>query len=127
MPRYIDANKIEIKVERGINDDGVVFIPMRDVQRSIDRTPTADVVPKSEYDRLKKTFNELVQEAKGYLNRIYGIRADVAMEIFEDIDKRLDEMTVVASPDDCFITTFRKTMEKVTAEVDELKKKYMEV
>ncbi len=44
MPRYIDAEKIEIKVERGINDDGLVFIPMRDVHRSIDRTPTADVV-----------------------------------------------------------------------------------
>ena len=52
--------------------------------------------------------------------------SDVAREIFEEIDKRLDEMTVIASPNDCFITTFRKTMEKVTAEVEELKKKYTE-
>lgn len=44
MPRYIDAEKIKIRVERGINDDGLIFIPMRDVRRSIDRTPTADVV-----------------------------------------------------------------------------------
>ena len=50
----------------------------------------------------------------------------VAREIFEELDKRLDEVMVVASPNDCFITTFRKTMEKVTAEVEELKKKYTE-
>ena len=38
---------------------------------------------------MEKSFNELKQEAKGYLNRIYGIRTDVAMEIFDDIDKIL--------------------------------------
>ena len=48
--------------------------------------PTADVVPKSEYDRLEKLFNDMTQEAKGYLNRIYGIRADVAREIFAAIE-----------------------------------------
>lgn len=53
-------------------------------------------------------------------------RAEVAREIFEELDKRLDYITVVASPNDCFITTFRKTMEKVTAEIEDLKKKYTE-
>lgn len=43
MERYIDADKIEIRVSEGINKDGLIFIPMRDVQASIDRTPTADV------------------------------------------------------------------------------------
>lgn len=42
--RYIDADKIEISAERGISDNGLIFIPMRDVQLSIDATPTADVV-----------------------------------------------------------------------------------
>lgn len=44
MSRYIDADAIVIRVERGICDDGLIFIPMRDVQKSIDITPTADVV-----------------------------------------------------------------------------------
>ena len=42
--RFIDADKIEISAERGISDNGLIFIPMRDVQLSIDATPTADVV-----------------------------------------------------------------------------------
>lgn len=42
--RYIDANKIVITAERGISVDGLIFIPMIDVHRSIDATPTADVV-----------------------------------------------------------------------------------
>lgn len=44
MARYIDAEKIEIRVSCGINNDGLIFIPMKDVHASIDRTPTADVV-----------------------------------------------------------------------------------
>ena len=59
--------------------------------------------------------------AKGYRKA-----SEVAREIFEELDKRLDEVTVVASLNDCFITTFCKTMEKVTAKVEELKKKYTE-
>lgn len=42
--RYIDADKIVITAERGRSDDGLIFIPMIDVHRSIDATPTADVV-----------------------------------------------------------------------------------
>ena len=49
-----------------------------------------------------------------------------ATYIFDEIEKRLEDIIVVANPDDCFITIFRKTMEKVTAEIDELKKKYTE-
>lgn len=44
MSRYIDADKIVITAERGISDGGLIFIPMIDVHRNIDATPTADVV-----------------------------------------------------------------------------------
>ena len=44
MNRYIDADKIVITAERGICVDELIFIPMIDVHRSIDATPTADVV-----------------------------------------------------------------------------------
>lgn len=60
---------------------------MECVERAIRNAPTADVVPKSEYDRLEKLYNDMTQEAKGYLKRLYGIRADVAREIFEEIEK----------------------------------------
>lgn len=53
------------------------------------------------------------------------IKTEVAREIFAEIDKRLDELMIIVSPNDCFITTFRKTMEKVTAEIAELKNKYI--
>ena len=42
--RYIDADKIQITAERGMVSEGLIFIPMVDAQRSIDATPTADVV-----------------------------------------------------------------------------------
>ena len=44
MGRYIDADKIVITAERGVSVDTLLFIPMIDVHRSIDATPTADVV-----------------------------------------------------------------------------------
>lgn len=50
---------------------------------------------------------------------------EVAMEIFEEIDKRLDDITIVMGALDS-LRTFYKTIEKVSAEVDELKKKYTE-
>lgn len=57
------------------------------VKRVLMQAQTADVVPKSEYDSLKKLFNDMTQEAKGYLNRLYGIRAEVAREIFEELER----------------------------------------
>lgn len=54
----------------------------------------------------------------------YRKASDTAREIFEEIDKRLDAITIVMGRLDS-LRTFHKTMEKVTAEVDELKKKYI--
>ena len=83
----------------------------------ISKIPTADVVQKSEYKRLEKSFNELKQETKGYLNRIYGIRADVAMEIFDDIDKILktQEKYLYCNPSLTYVYEL----------IEELKKKYI--
>ena len=83
----------------------------------ISQIPTADVVQKSEYDSLEKSFNELKQEAKGYLNRIYGIRADVAGEIFDEIDKILktQEKYLYCNPSLTYVYEL----------IEELKKKYI--
>ena len=73
----------------------------------------------------KHTATEIAYK-NGYAKGLADGKGEVAREIFAEIDKRLDELTVVASPNDCFITTFRKTMEKVTAEVEEVKKNFTE-
>ena len=54
------------------------------------------------------------------------LKRDVAEEIFAEIDKKLDDITIVMGALDS-LRTFHKTIEKVTVEVDELKKKYTEV
>ena len=71
--RYIDADKVMEKINQIVGHNLCEWETIG-VKALIDRQPTADVAPKSEYDSLKKSF----KEAKGYLNRIYGIRADVA-------------------------------------------------
>jgi hypothetical protein len=48
-----------------------------------------------------------------------------AEEIFAEIDKKLDDITIVMGALDS-LRTFHKTIEKVTAELAELKKKYTE-
>lgn len=119
MARYIDAdllleqlNRKKSEIAKGRCTDGFNDAIMR-VRSMISTAPTADVVSKSEYERLEKLFNDMTQEAKGYLNRLHGIRSDVAREIFEEIDELL-------SP----YGTYIKTIE--LEEYAELKKKYME-
>ena len=44
MPRYIDAEKIEIRVPYGYNNDGEILVPLAAVRQSIAQTPSEDVV-----------------------------------------------------------------------------------
>lgn len=94
MPRYIDLDEAiehlsgECMAKYPLSFANEISVAISE----INRFPNADVVPKSEYDRLKKSFRELIQEAKGYLNRIYGIRADVAREIFEEIEFEIQQL-----------------------------------
>ena len=96
MTEYIDREAVKEIMQKyrcsDCTNDKSLDCPLCQLHRpfaEISKIPTADVVQKSEYSRLEKSFNELKQEAKGYLNRIYGIRTDVAMEIFDNIDKIL--------------------------------------
>ncbi len=92
MPRYIDADALIEVLEAWKRDcaecdcESEAGQAIFDCICQIQDTPTADVVPKSEYDRMEKLFNDMTQEAKGYLNRIYGIRAEVAREIIDKIE-----------------------------------------
>ena len=43
--RLIDANKLVIRFEYGIQADRLLFVPFRDVQKSVESAPTVDAVP----------------------------------------------------------------------------------
>ena len=43
-PRYIDANKISLRCEKFITDEGDLLISLRDVNRAIQETPTEDLI-----------------------------------------------------------------------------------
>lgn len=56
--RLIDADAIELKYEFGmVNDEGIVCIPMRDVKKSIDNTPTINADYFDAADRIKPCPN----------------------------------------------------------------------
>lgn len=88
MARYIDAD-LEVSDYVTVWDCDCSEFGKQTVMAvdDLQYLPIADVVPKSEYDRLEKLFKDMTQEAMGYLNRIYGISSEVAREIFEEIEK----------------------------------------
>ena len=124
MAEYIDRETVkEIMQKYRCSDctsDKSLDCPLCQLHKpfaEISKIPTADVVQKSEYNRLEKSFNELKQEAKGYLNRIYGIRTDVAMEIFDDIDKILKTQERYLYCNSSLVYVYEL--------IEELKKKYI--
>ena len=118
MPRYIDADKVMEEINR-IGGHNLCEWETIGVKALIDRQPTADVVPKSEVERLvdkwigeenltqdEKTLRlieQLRDEAKRYeryyFNHEYDkliaeAKAEVAREIFEEIEK-YTELSIV--------------------------------
>jgi hypothetical protein len=77
MPRYIDADAL---LER-MKHTPRYF----DIKHDIEQMPTADVVPRSEYDELLKAY-AVYEEITG----IKKAKKDVAREIFEEIEKFLE-------------------------------------
>ena len=60
MARYIDADKIDLNkypIGRSLATD---WIDIEDVKRAIALTPTADVVPKSEVEKLIKSVDDML-------------------------------------------------------------------
>ena len=138
MPRYIDADKVMEEINR-IGGHNLCEWETIGVKALIDRQPTADVVPKSEVERLvdkwigeenltqdEKTLRlieQLRDEAKRYeryyFNHEYDkliaeAKAEVAREIFEEIEK-YTELSIVGGR-----LVYWNTL-------TELKKKYTEV
>lgn len=87
------------------------------------------------YRDLVEIFNEEYERrrlitpqntAKKMTAKGYRKQKEVAREIFEELDNRLDDISVVSANGDGFTMGVGKTFEKVTGIVEELKKKYAE-
>ncbi len=57
MSRYIDADRIDIRAREGYNHDGVLYIPYRDVRKSLDSAPSIDIVRCGEC-RYKRLYDD---------------------------------------------------------------------
>lgn len=90
MPRYIDADKLKERLEiiSVVAEDLYSMGINRGLDRAeteIDLLPTADVAPKSEFDLYKKQVDELEDELASTYDKLENAKAEVAMEIFEEI------------------------------------------
>lgn len=73
MPRYIDADKFKNNLEKAMEKMhlicGVKGVDVGAVIVALDRQPTADVVPKTEVERLQAQIEHLTAE-KDRLNNL---------------------------------------------------------
>ena len=93
MARYIDADKLSKNL--GNLDTGFTGImPIEFVYtEDIDKAPTADVVPKSEVERLERICNSYALQygtVRDQQKVIDKAKAEVAREIFEEIENIIE-------------------------------------
>lgn len=60
MARYIDAEKVDLKGIAVFDENLEVLVPLSDVRKALQMTPTADVVPKREVENLFEDVENLV-------------------------------------------------------------------
>ena len=116
MARYIDADALYEKLyPLDLVDKRLYTINAKAVADAIANTPTADVVPKSEVDKIENAYNRAIRKVnKNAITAIQKAKQEVAREIFEEIEellKRTCEKGYCGSISDLFA---------------ELKKKYTE-
>ncbi len=95
MTRYIDADKFKQQLESAIEKlhliGGIKGVDVGAVIKAIDMQPTADVVPRSEYDALLHKYELAVAEreanVKGFSEMLHKQKIDLAKEIFQEISK----------------------------------------
>ena len=88
MARYIDA---ELALE--LNEGELWIWDVPDLKNFLAEIPTADVVPKSEIERLNAVMKDM-DEQRAYTINMLGeslekAKTEVAREIFEEIDKKV--------------------------------------
>lgn len=118
MARYIDADAFLDKFNKALeSQQHYGFYNQAKitqyVMKAIENEPTADVVPKSEYDEVLSNWQKIHDSYNSDCIEHYKYgRAEVAREIFEEIEQWLGNYN------GCRVITYEK--------FDELKKKYTE-
>jgi hypothetical protein len=111
--------------------DGMYTINAKAVKFAIDNTPTADVVPKSVVEELKKDRYQILPDGRLELlprTDIDAIKAEVAREIFEKIEEARERWEAIYSSDHFGFDggAYRYLETDVDHTIYELKKKYTE-
>ena len=149
MARYIDADRFKSNLEKAMKKmhliGGAKAVDVGAVIVALDRQPTADVVPKSEYDAVvsavDNSTNEFLKLHDAYQNAktevetlkdtnehlavmLMEAKQEVAREIFEEIEKAIEKCKYnQATP---FGTEERYNPYAIIKQVAKLKKKYTE-
>ena len=95
MARYIDADALEEYIQEticakcGDISDGIKCksCGIDDTFDFLENAPTEDVVPRSEVEKLKEYIDDLNDSKEHLCVMLEEARADVAREIFEEIEK----------------------------------------
>ena len=144
MPRYIEVqtalNIIDKYAKTVTENEKVIVDAVRDIVEII--TPAADIVPKSEVEELRSKITELKKDRYQVLpdgrveliprTDIEKIKAKVVREIFEEVEKIIDEkynrFVFKDQPYDSDeeIDAIINYSDSVSDAIVELKKKYMD-
>ena len=92
MARYIDADKIDYKFIMVGMDENAGYRAVA-FESDIDEIPTADVVPKSEYDAVVSAVDNSTKEFLKLHDAYQNAKAEVARDIIGIIDKRMELKT----------------------------------
>ncbi len=104
MPRYIDADALLKGLELSIkswsgdcNSNAPTMVrAYQDVVYRVKKAPTADVAPRAEVERLTVELQAMRGAANSYKMHYENAKAEVAREIFEEIDKYAKVVTKIA-------------------------------
>ena len=98
MARYIDADKLTNKMfPIGLVDNGNYTINAKAVKAAIDRTPTADVMPKSEtareiFDEIEKIIDEKYNHYIFGNNDLDDLEHEAIINYSDDLSSSFDEL-----------------------------------
>lgn len=77
MQRFIDVEKVELKGLAIFDENLDVLIPLSEVRKALQMTPTEDVVAKSEVERLTVELNAMRGAANSYKMHYENAKAQI--------------------------------------------------
>ena len=90
MIRYIEEEAIIKAIDESGQRYGITTANRCNFKEIVRKTPTADVVPKSEVEKLREINSLLTEAGQEWQQRYNNAKAEVAREIFEDIENVID-------------------------------------